>query len=187
MKILVAILASLAILQGAKSADSNFSDKTAQMHRDFDDICKLDKAKGLDIGESYVNDKGAAVLVSNIAHVTLQSVVIFLVKKVRGKPKREINRQVSEVIRMFLMVYIAREIGLKHGQRGFQHPSLSQQKRGRESREEEERRESGRERETRASERGERERARERREEARRERSSERRDKEEKRQRGEKS
>ncbi|KAH3817126.1 hypothetical protein DPMN_118655 [Dreissena polymorpha] len=55
--------------------------------RDFVDICKLDKAKGLDIGESYVNDKGAAVLVSNIANVTLQPVVIFLVKKVQACKK----------------------------------------------------------------------------------------------------
>ncbi|KAH3834125.1 hypothetical protein DPMN_107444 [Dreissena polymorpha] len=52
--------------------------KRNKSFRDFVDICKLDKAKGLDIGESYVNDKGAAVLVSNIALVTLQPVVNIL-------------------------------------------------------------------------------------------------------------
>jgi hypothetical protein len=38
-------------------------------------LCRLDKMKGLDVGESYLNDKAAASFVQSIANVTQEDVV----------------------------------------------------------------------------------------------------------------
>lgn len=38
--------------------------------KDYNFICMLDKIKGVDIGDQYVNDKAVAIMVKNIAAVT---------------------------------------------------------------------------------------------------------------------
>jgi hypothetical protein len=43
--------------------------------KDYELLCRLDRAKGLNIGNSYVNDKYCAKFVDSIASVILDSVV----------------------------------------------------------------------------------------------------------------
>lgn len=42
--------------------------------KDYNFICMLDKIKGVDIGDQYVNDKAVAIMVKNIAAVTRKEV-----------------------------------------------------------------------------------------------------------------
>ena len=41
---------------------------------DYQFLCKLDKAKGLDIGDTYMNDKATATFVRAIANVAREEV-----------------------------------------------------------------------------------------------------------------
>jgi len=50
----------------------------AMHHKSFRDyllLCKLDKMKGLDVGDTYLNDKAAASFVKSIANVTQVDVI----------------------------------------------------------------------------------------------------------------
>jgi hypothetical protein len=48
---------------------------TTNTFTEYTQLCKLDIAKGLDVGTSYVNRKGAALLMKTISAVTSKSVV----------------------------------------------------------------------------------------------------------------
>ena len=53
---------------------------TNHLH-EYIQLCKLDIAKGLDVGTSYVNRKGAALLMKTISVVTSKSTMNLMNKK----------------------------------------------------------------------------------------------------------
>lgn len=52
--------------------------KHKKSFKDYNFICMLDKIKGVDIGEQYVNDKAVVIMVKNIAAVTRKEVFDIL-------------------------------------------------------------------------------------------------------------
>lgn len=58
-----------------KFRNAHFISKHHKSFKDYDLLCRLDRGKGLNIGNSYVNDKYCAKCVDSIASVILDSVV----------------------------------------------------------------------------------------------------------------
>lgn len=58
-----------------KFRNAHYVAKHNKPFTEYTQLCKLDIAKGLDVGTSYVNRKGAALLMKTISAVTSKSVV----------------------------------------------------------------------------------------------------------------
>ena len=52
--------------------NAHFIAKSGRPYTDYVGLCKLDKAKGLDIGDTYITDKYCQIFVSAIAASTRQ-------------------------------------------------------------------------------------------------------------------